>query len=36
VLGLAVSGAYRANASIPTSATLLTYINDWVSTISNI
>jgi hypothetical protein len=36
VLGLAVSGAYRANASIPTSRTLLTYINDWVSTVSKI
>jgi hypothetical protein len=36
VLGLAVSGAYRANASIPTSRTLLTYINDWLSTISKI
>ncbi|OQP47469.1 hypothetical protein A4H97_08230 [Niastella yeongjuensis] len=36
VLGLAVSGACRANASIPTSRSLLTYINDWASTISNI
>jgi hypothetical protein len=36
VLGQAVSGAYRAAASIPTSRTLLTYINDWVSTISKI
>ena len=34
-LGLAVSGTYRATASIPTSTTLLTYINDWVPTISN-
>jgi hypothetical protein len=32
VLGLAVSGTYRATASIPTSRTLLTYINDWMST----
>ena len=34
-LGLAVSGAYQANGSLPISRTLLTYINDWVSTISN-
>ncbi|MBO9198688.1 MULTISPECIES: hypothetical protein [Niastella] len=33
-LGLAVSGTYQANAAVPTSRTLLTYINDWVSTIS--
>ncbi|MFL5745705.1 MAG: hypothetical protein ACJ751_13625 [Niastella sp.] len=33
VLGLAVSGTYRATASIPTSGTLLTYINEWVSNI---
>jgi hypothetical protein len=36
VLGLAVSGVYRETASKPTSRTLLTYINDWVSTISKI
>jgi len=34
VLGLVVSGAYRENASLPTSQTLLTYIDDWKSTIS--
>ncbi|WP_133055299.1 hypothetical protein [Niastella koreensis] len=33
LLGLAVSGTYRATASIPTSRTLLTYINDWMPTI---
>jgi hypothetical protein len=31
MLGLAVSGAYRATAAVPTSGTLLTYINDWVA-----
>lgn len=36
VLGLAVSGTFRATASVPTSRTLLTYINDWLSTISKI
>ena len=35
VLGLAVSGAYRATASIPTSHTLLTYINDWGAGVDN-
>lgn len=36
VLGLAVSGAYRATASLPAFRTLLTYLNDWGSAISKI